>query len=181
MPKRGEKQRDHAERRRHQHRHLPADKAGVEPRFHRVDRVERQLRIDRRDLLPHLIDESVRLERRPDDQRRARIGPLRIWNVVRPNRFAVLHRIGHLHFADDADDGHEPGFRGDLEDVLWIVGQIHPPAERVLARPELLRQALVDDDRARRLRRVARVEHSAAGEANLHRLEIAVADVVLRR
>ena len=59
-----------------------------------------------------------------------------------------------LHRADNADDLQPFHRRPGLRDVVRFVGQVHPPADRILIRPEPRRELFVDDDDPRRVGRV---------------------------
>ena len=68
-----------------------------------------------------------------------------------------------------------------LQEIVGIARQVHPPADRILAGPEALRQPLVDDDGPRRALAVGGGERPAAHDRHAQGIDQALGDVDLRR
>ena len=97
--------------------------------------------------------------------------------VVRADRLRTLGERLQLQVVNDSDNGEEDGLRRDGREIVEVVRPVHPAADRILIRPEPLRQLFVDDDRPRPGRAVAFVEEAAARELRAHRFEISRRDV----
>ena len=93
--------------------------------------------------------------------------------VIRADGIRPTGEILHLDFAHHADDRQPARVGVDAQQISWIARLVHPPAKRIAAGPESLRQPLVDDHDTGRSLVVAVVEISAAQKGCAHRLEIA--------
>ena len=116
-----------------------------------------------------------------DEARRRRSATARTGIVGAQPRVLALDELAMLHRADDADDFEPPGVGPRLDEIVGLRRLEHAPADRIALRPELLRQALVDDDHAWRLRVIAVPEKASAPERNVQRLEVARRHVAVPR
>src|SRR6266436_3020280 len=139
---------------------------------HGMDVEDRQVRIKAADFRAKGADDGSRIGSGLEGESETAGGLLGIGEIVSADGRAGTIEAFVAQRACDTDNSQPNGMRVNFQKIFAVAGEIHAAADRIAVRPEMLRQALVNNNHARGILVVAVIEAAAAEHGNAQGFEI---------